>query len=158
MKLYFMRHADALNGMDDDIRPLSPRGKKESRKLADFLKHAGIQFDAAYSSPLLRTRQTAEIILKTCNGSDAGPAKTVDELRNETSQDAFDRWLAHLSEARHCLLVGHAPTLAERAARLLGLARSDALNLEKTGLVCLETSNRRDAALCFYISPALLGE
>ncbi len=158
MKLYFMRHADALDGMADDIRPLSPRGKKESRKLAEFLKHAGIQFDAAYSSPLLRTQQTADIILKTCNGSDAGPADIVDELRNETSQNAFDRWLIHLPEARHCLLVGHAPTLAEWAGRLIGLKRSDALNLEKAGLVCLETFNRCDATLRFYISPVLFGE
>ena len=157
MKFYFLRHADALGGMDDAVRPLSPRGKKEAHKIGEFLKHAGVHLDAAYSSPLLRAQQTTEIVLKLCKGTDARPLQTVDELLNETPQNDFDHWLALLPETRHCLLVGHAPVLAERVCKLLGLTRLGALQLEKAGLVCLETSNRRDAGLCFYVSPAVLG-
>ena len=47
MKLYFLRHAEALDGKDDAGRPLSPHGKKEARKVGRFLKGAGIEFDDA---------------------------------------------------------------------------------------------------------------
>src|SRR6266540_153796 len=90
MKLYFLRHADALEGADDAARPLSPQGRKEAQEVGRFLKRAGIEFDSAYSSPLVRARQTAEIVLDLC-----GSAKLdlTAALLNETSDEEFDVWL-----------------------------------------------------------------
>ena len=70
MKLYFLRHADAREGADAAARPLSPHGRKEALEVGRFLKRAGIEFDAAYSSPLVRAKETAEIVLDAC-----GPTK-----------------------------------------------------------------------------------
>ena len=70
MKLYFLRHAEALDGKDDAGRPLSPHGKKEAREVGRFLKGAGIEFDAAYSSPLVRAKQTAKIVLEVCGSAE----------------------------------------------------------------------------------------
>jgi hypothetical protein len=50
----------------------------------------------------------------------------------------------------------HAPTLAERVGRLVGLSNPEALKLPKGGLLCVETEDRRSAVLKFFITPKLL--
>ena len=47
MRLYFLRHAAALDGMDDALRPLSATGRQQARTLARFLRRSGITFDLA---------------------------------------------------------------------------------------------------------------
>jgi phosphohistidine phosphatase len=154
MKLYFLRHADALDGADDAARPLSPHGKKEALEVGRFLKRAGIAFDAAYSSPLVRAKKTAEIVLDVCGSTRPALAAA---LLNEASDDQFDEWLKTIPDAKHVCLVGHAPSLAQRVRDLLGIAATDALKLPKGAIACLETENRRTAALKFLITPKLLG-
>jgi phosphohistidine phosphatase len=157
MRLYFLRHADALPGADDAARPLSPLGRKQSRKMGRFLRKAGIEFDAAYSSPLVRAKETAEIVLKTLDSLPPRKLQIADALLNETSKAQFDQWLKGLPEAGHVLLVGHAPTLTERVCHLLHVNRGDALKLPKGALACLETEERSAASLRFFITPKLLG-
>ncbi len=154
MKLYFLRHADALDGADDAVRPLSPHGRKEALEVARFLKPAGIAFDAAYSSPLVRAKETAEIVLDVCGSTRLDLTAA---LLNESSEVKFDEWLRGIPDAKHVCLVGHAPSLAERARALLGVTASDSLKLPKGALACLETENRRTAALKFLVTPKLLG-
>jgi len=154
MKLYFLRHAEALDGADDAARPLSPRGKKEAREVARFLKQAGIEFDAAFTSPLVRAKQTAEVVLDVCGST---KLDVTSALLNEASEATFDEWLKGIPEAKHVCLVGHAPTLAERVRRLLGVEAPETFKMPKAGLACLETENRRTAALKFFITPKVLG-
>jgi len=157
MRLYFLRHADALEGANDASRPLSPKGKKQSRALGRFLQRAQVQFDAAYSSPLARARQTAELLLDTCGSAKQAKLGLSNALLNETSEFEFVRWLESLPEANHILLVGHAPTLAERLSRMMGLPDAESVRLPKGGLACLETDDRREVTLKFFISPKVLG-
>lgn len=157
MRLYFLRHADARPGADDAARPLSPLGRKQSRKMGRFLRKAGIEFDAAYSSPLVRAHQTADLVLKTLDTLPPRKLEIADALLNETSRARFDQWLKGLPEAAHVLLVGHAPTMDERVCHLLGVNRGDLLKLPKGALACLETEDRDTASLKFYITPKLLG-
>ena len=154
MKLYFLRHADALEGADDAARPLSPHGKKEALEVGRFLKRAGIQFDAAYSSPFVRAKETAEIVLDLCGST---KLELTAALLNETSDEKFDEWLKGMPDAKHVCLVGHAPSLADRVRQLLGITATDALKLPKGALACLETENRRTATLKFLVTPKLLG-
>jgi len=154
MKLYFLRHADALEGADDAARPLSPRGRKEALEVGRFLKRAGIEFDAAYSSPFVRAKETAEIVLDVCGSTKLDLTAA---LLNETSEAKFGEWLKGIPDAKHVCLVGHAPSLAERARQLLGITATEALKLPKGALACLESENRRTAALKFFITPKLLG-
>lgn len=156
MKIYFLRHADALDGADDDARPLSARGRREAEAIGGFLKHAGVSLDAVRSSPLVRAVQTAEIATSVCAARGVH-LKTDDALRNETSLDDFEMWLKHLPEARHLLLVGHAPELGVRTAHMLGMRHAEALPLPKAGLVCVETPDRKRGRLVFFVSPEVLG-
>lgn len=157
MKLYFLRHADAVAGDDDGARELSPLGRKQSRALAEFLRNAEIGFDAAYSSPLVRAGQTAEIVLKHTRSVPSRDLQVTDVLLNETSKSAFDQWLKRLPVAKHILLVGHAPSLSEHIGRLLGARHSQTFELSKGALTCLKTEDRQTASLKFSVTPAVLG-
>ena len=157
MKFYFLRHADALDGMDDDARPLSPAGHEQARQLARFLRHAGVEFDAAFTSPLTRARETAELVLDITNKACPVKLKTADALRNETPPGEFARWLAALPVARHVLLVGHEPTISQRVRQLVGVAHPAGLSFPKGALACVETGHGHGGELKFFVSPKSLG-
>jgi phosphohistidine phosphatase len=157
MKLYFLRHAEALDGTDDAARPLSPHGRKQAACIAEFLGAADVEFDAAYSSPLARARQTAEIVLDVCGGVAPAQLRSADALLNEASPMHFSRWLAELPSAKHILLAGHAPSLAERVRSLLSLSNAQVLKLPKAGLACVETEDCQTCVLRFLITPKVLG-
>ncbi|OUV67314.1 MAG: phosphohistidine phosphatase SixA [Gammaproteobacteria bacterium TMED133] len=57
-----MRHGEALSGVSDFDRPLSPRGLDDIRSIASRLGDRGTTIDKILCSPLRRTRQTAELI------------------------------------------------------------------------------------------------
>lgn len=156
MRIYFLRHADAQDGLDDASRPLSDKGLKQCRTLARFLKRAGIEFDAVCTSPLLRARQTAELVGKLTSPSLKGRIEVSEALLNETPDAMYSRWLKSKRERHDLLLVGHAPTLAERAAGLLGMGASSALRLPKAGLVCVESEDAVEGTLRFFVTAKLL--
>ena len=80
-EIYLIRHADALPGAaelqpgDYDAQSLSELGRQQAEALAARLR--GIHFDALYSSPLLRTRQTAAPLAALLGL----PVETVEDLR-----------------------------------------------------------------------------
>lgn len=68
-RIYVARHgqdednaAGILNGHRD--RPLTSIGEAQARTVAKKIRGAGIPFDAVYSSPLLRSKRTAELIVE----------------------------------------------------------------------------------------------
>ena len=68
--LYVIRHAESqwnpIGRYQGLLNPdLSERGEKQAKILAEELKNKGIEL--VYTSPLLRTKRTAEIIAKTLN-------------------------------------------------------------------------------------------
>jgi phosphohistidine phosphatase len=140
MNLYLLRHGIALvrtdpSVSDDRERPLSHKGIKRMRKAAKGLLRLAIPFDTVLTSPLLRARQTAEIVVNTL-GKEA--------LLEEISGLAPDSTVEHLMSAltsyqdrQHLLLVGHEPLLGELAVYLLKRKHSGHLTLElKKGSLC----------------------
>src|SRR5215510_7865710 len=65
-ELYLIRHAIAEERgdawPDDAKRPLSDEGTSRMRKAARGLERLGVSLDVVLTSPLVRTRQTAEIV------------------------------------------------------------------------------------------------
>lgn len=153
MRLYFLRHVDALDGADDDLRPLSEKGERQCEILGRFLRANEVRLDRAYCSPLVRARDTVSHVLEAASLEDV-PTEIVTALRNETSPVEFRKWLLKIP-SEDILLVGHMPTLAERAAELLGL-RSELFSLPKGGLVVMETEDRKVASLEYFVSPKIL--
>jgi phosphohistidine phosphatase len=158
MKLYFLRHAAALDGADDAKRPLSPTGRRQARKLARCLRRAGVAFDLAFTSPLVRAKQTVDIVLDIVNEARPLRAQEVSVLLNEADPDTFADWLVRLPpDAGHVLLVGHEPSLSARVRRLLGLERAAALELSKGALACVKTTDKRAGELKYLLTPKALG-
>jgi phosphohistidine phosphatase len=84
VRLFLVRHAEAAPGDPDDLRPLTPAGRDAARALGERL--AGQRPDAVVTSPLLRARQTAELIARACGlGAEPddrlAPGATADDLR-----------------------------------------------------------------------------
>jgi phosphohistidine phosphatase len=157
MRLYFLRHAEAVDGMDDAARALSARGREQSREVARLRAGGTIAFDAAYSSPLVRARQTAEIVLGVCGTLNPDRLEIVDALLNETNARQFEGWLRGLPDAKHVLLVGHSPSLGARVRSLIGVNDETGLDLPKGGLACVKTADGRQGELKFFVTPRILG-
>ena len=135
LELYLVRHGIAAERgpdyPDDSKRPLTNKGMTALKREAKALNALGIGFDLIITSPLTRTRQTAEILAEHLEGkptvihSDAlAPAGTPAAVMQEIAR--------HARKAR-IALVGHEPNIGELAARLIG-ARSP---IEfKKGAIC----------------------
>jgi phosphohistidine phosphatase SixA len=84
VRLFIVRHAEAAPGDPDELRRLTPSGRAAARALGDRL--AEQRPDAVLASPLLRARETADLIAKAC-GQEAepderlAPGTTADDLR-----------------------------------------------------------------------------
>jgi phosphohistidine phosphatase len=59
VRLYLVRHAHAAPGEPDELRALTPEGRRAARELGERLAAEGVAPDAILSSPLLRARETA---------------------------------------------------------------------------------------------------
>jgi phosphohistidine phosphatase len=135
LELYLIRHGVAAERGDDypedSKRPLTSGGLSRLRKEAKALDEMEIGFDHIITSPLVRTRQTADVFAEmlkskpSLSQSDAlAPAGTPAAVMAELGK--------YLRKGR-IALVGHEPNMGELAARLIG-ARTP---LEfKKGAIC----------------------
>lgn len=101
----------------------------------------GITFDSVLTSPLLRARQTAEIVARILGTEDR--FEEISELAPESTVEHLVLGLTRYQERKHILLVGHEPLLSSFAVSLLGGQRAINLRLEfKKGCLCrIETEN-----------------
>ncbi len=63
----FLRHGESVGNAEDRFQgqcdfPLTDKGKAQAQALAERWQAEGARYDACISSPLLRARQTAEIV------------------------------------------------------------------------------------------------
>jgi phosphohistidine phosphatase len=121
-ELYFIRHGLAEERgeawPDDAKRPLTDEGMSRMRKAVRGLSRMGVSIDVVLTSPLVRTRQTAEIV---AGGLDPRPSLV--NLESLAPAGSYAAVLADLEKhARKCriALVGHEPMIGEIAARVIG--------------------------------------
>jgi phosphohistidine phosphatase len=62
VRLFLVRHAEAAPGEPDELRPLTAGGRAAARRLGEHLARENLE--AVLSSPLLRARETAELIAR----------------------------------------------------------------------------------------------
>jgi phosphohistidine phosphatase len=154
---YFLRHGVAVEpgewtGRDFD-RPLTQEGIErmecEARAIADL----SLDLDTIVTSPLLRARQTAEIVASRL------------KLRDDIVEDArlaggFDpRRLAELlaehDKAEAILLVGHEPTMSATIGRIVGDASIELKKAALAGVALADASPTRGTLICL-IPPKVL--
>ncbi len=123
MNLYIIRHADAGDPRtwqsDDEERPLSELGQTQARTLGEMLRQQGSPLDVVVSSPLVRTRETAEQILE---GWPNTPKLQFHTLLapGEMRRRKFARVIAELG-FENVAVVGHDPDLPALLGWLIGV-------------------------------------
>jgi phosphohistidine phosphatase len=135
LELYLIRHGLAAERgdeyPDDSKRPLTTDGLLSLRKAAKALDALGVGFDHIITSPLVRTKQTAEVFAEHLKSKPS--VSTSDALAPAGSPASVIQELGKHMRKGRVALVGHEPNLGELAARLIG-ARSP---LEfKKGAIC----------------------
>ncbi len=105
------------------------------RSAAEGMKEMGVECDALLTSPLLRARQTADIV-----ASVYGAKNLLKEVAALAPGGSFQRlWTALKPYANHrsLILVGHEPSLSELLSTIL-TGRPNTLSIEfKKGGLCL---------------------
>ena len=139
MELYLFRHGIAVDrslGMPDSERPLTPKGERKTRLVAQHLWQMDLSFEAIATSPYLRAKQTADILYSEKLGD---RPITLPELKPDGSFQAGVKWLKTWQKkysTKTCLiLVGHQPNLGHWAEQLLWGKIGDRLILKKAGLI-----------------------
>lgn len=159
IELYLIRHAIAEERgdkwPDDAKRPLTLEGTARMRKAAKGLVRLGVKFDVVLTSPLVRARQTAEIV---AGVFDARPPIAVAEsLAPSGTYAGVLSDLEKHSRRRRIGMVGHEPNIGELAARLAGSRHP--LEFKKGGACRIDIDSLppgHPGTLRFFLSPAIL--
>ena len=122
MKLYLCRHADAADPLDDlrdDDRWLTPKGRKQARKVGKALAREDEGPEVILTSPLVRAVQTAEGLAHALDFDGAIEATRALAPGGRLSA-ALAAVAAQAPDAKAVYLVGHEPMMSEWASLLLG--------------------------------------
>lgn len=168
MHLYLLRHGiatDFVAGLARDAdRPLTKDGWKKMRDEARGMQKLGLEFDLIFTSPYLRTRQTAQAVAEVYE-FDADNIVSIDNL-------AAGRPFAHPSyrtpevftdigayDFEKALIVGHMPDMSEMTSLLLTGTTSAPFEFKKGSLALIEVDAlppRRTGVLRWLLTPKQL--
>jgi phosphohistidine phosphatase len=153
MKVYLVRHGEAVSSQSDPKRPLSKQGLADIRKVASFIRHLEISVGHIWHSGKLRAAQTAEILAgfisveKDCSAHEGlGPNDDVTIMAEEL--EAYNADL---------MIVGHLPFLAYLASLLTaGRQTADVVSFDASSIACLNRSDLGRWQIEWMITPKLL--
>lgn len=124
MELILWRHAEAEDGLDDLARELTPKGRRQAAKMAEWLNARLSRECRILSSPAARAQQTAQALNR--------KIETVPRLAPGASVQAILKaagWPGN--DEDWVLIAGHQPDLGAVAAHILGSEGS--LSIKKAG-------------------------
>ena len=134
-ELYLIRHGVAAergdNYPDDAKRPLTNDGVQKLRKEAKALVALDVTIDVILTSPLVRTRQTAELIAAAFRNPP--PVVVMASLAPGSAHNSLIEELSKHHRRHRIALVGHEPGIGELAGRLIGSRRPIEF---KKGAIC----------------------
>jgi phosphohistidine phosphatase len=124
-QLWLLRHGEAEphDARSDDERRLTARGENQSRAAGRALAAMEIVFQAVYTSPKVRARDTARLA---CDALDAEPLDHAPLRQGFSADDALE--LLHADE--RILVVGHEPDFSQVVHDLTGAQ----IDLKKGGV------------------------
>jgi phosphohistidine phosphatase len=157
MNLYIIRHADAGDAAnwtgDDSLRPLTEHGRHQAKALGEALRKQGVALDAVLSSPYVRARETAELLVE---GLGVPLEVRFSELlaagalkRNQLALELA------ATNASSVAITGHDPDMPAFLGWLLG-ADPKHFFLKKGGAACVQcrTPSKGEAVLGWLVGPA----
>ena len=157
MHLYIVRHGiaeDRAENHRDEDRVLTEEGKQKMREVAKGLKRMEPGLDHIFSSPLIRAKQTAEIIA-------AEWKKKIEILQELAPGHAAEQVCAALKKHRKesgVMVAGHEPNCSELVSYLLDSPGAVRMDFKK-GAICLvetESLEMGSGSLLWHLSPKAL--
>ena len=159
MELYLIRHGIAEergSNNNDQERSLTDLGRQKTHLVAARLYQLGLRFDLILTSPLVRSRQTAEI-LRFCGLS----SQLEESSYLAPDGDIHARLRGLLEQQQHLAqsqlaLVGHQPDLGQWAEILIWGEAREGLVLKKAGIIGLilpETGSAVGRSWLFWLTP-----
>ena len=117
-QLWLLRHGEAVphESKPDAERELTPRGERQAIAAGKGLAKLGLEFEACYTSPKVRARDTARLACESLN---------IEPSEEDVLADGFDRddalelLMRHGPDAR-VLVVGHDPAFTQVVHDLAG--------------------------------------
>lgn len=155
MRCFFLRHGiaadqDSWSGTDFD-RPLTREGRDRMECEARAIDDLDLDLDRIVSSPLLRAKQTAEIVANRLD------VKVVDDprLASGFNLEGFRAIVADHGDAGAIMLVGHEPSMSATIGRAIGDA---SIELKKAALagIDLDDAASPSGTLFCLIPPKVL--
>ncbi len=161
MELYFLRHGKAVEpgtrGVPDDFsRRLTEQGIEEMEAEAAAMERLGVRTDAILTSPLLRAKETAEIVAKKL-----GLKKLLfisDLLGPGCDLSRLERLMNEHPASKSFMFVGHEPDLSSMVGELIG-GNAGSVEFKKAGLVLVTVSHaarRGSGTLRWLLPPRIL--
>ena len=141
MELYILRHAIAEPAPNppaggDSKRRLTTEGADKMRRAAKGMKAMGLSFDLIVSSPYLRAKETAEIVVDVLR-----PGKRLELsplLEPDGDMKGFIEELGRKhGDKKHVLIVGHEPNLSRLTSQLTSGHMRTSIELKKGALAML---------------------
>lgn len=150
LDLIFLRHGLAdwpdWKG-DDDDRPLTEEGKKETHQVAGFLARLGVKPRKIFTSPLPRALQTAEIAAEHL----PAPLIISELLAKGFSVRKLSQVLAK-GKADNFVLVGHEPDFSNVIEKLTG----GDVKLKKSGVALVRLDSDRMKGQLRWLWPPVI--
>ena len=155
MIIFFLRHADAEDSSGNDFeRKLTNKGLDQAARVGNFCKKFGITPEVFLTSPLVRTRQTAEIVSKKTGTTPV----IADWLACGMTPSTLIENLEPLGTISSALLVGHEPDFSAAVSYLLGLPEPVNFPIRKASLTAIDAPwlDRGSGMLKFTLPPRFL--
>jgi phosphohistidine phosphatase len=111
--IWLLRHGDAAEGSPDAERPLTDKGREQSRAAGAALKAIGVDLDACLTSPKVRAAETARLACEQVG--DVEP-----QLEPKLAGGPFDAEALAAGLGDDVLLVGHDPDFSAAVHSLTG--------------------------------------
>ena len=151
MKLYLMRHGEALSAEADPERGLSDNGKEKIKALAEYLQQQDLTFKCVFHSWKKRALQTAEIMTGILS-----PNVSLQLMENITPTDdpglivpAINSW------NEDTLMTSHLPFIPNLVTLLTGQdVFLSAISFEAGTIVCLEKGDNETWTIKWSTAPS----
>lgn len=159
MKLYIIRHAPAeerhifaQSGLDDEFRPLTPKGVERMHQVLESFCKLEPSIDVFLTSPFKRCQETGEVLKEyypsamflTCDH--LKPDHSAKKLYEEIKKFRVDS----------LALIGHEPDLGQFISWLLFNQASDHFPIKKAGIAKLDLFTDGRVYLKWLLRPKLL--
>ena len=124
--IWLLRHGDAEDGSPDSERPLTEKGREQSRAAGAALEALGVEIDACLTSPKVRAAETARLVCE--------PLGVEPQLEPKLAGGPFDAEALAAGLGDDVLFVGHDPDFSMAVHSLTGAQ----VRMKKGGLAGIE--------------------